>query len=84
MKGFEYDSTRKDTAFQAMMQTAERVFDSCNKANCQKCAYHRPASNNMLVVCYTEKLADALITKGLIDRKAAEDTTKRRRAGKQD
>ena len=79
---FEYDSTRKDPAYQVVMQEARRVFDSCGKDNCLRCPYHRPGNDLMLVVCYTERLADALILKGLIDREAAEAAIKRRRAGK--
>lgn len=75
---FEYDSTRKDPAFQAVMQEARRVFDSCGAGICQRCPYHRVGNDTMLVVCYTEKLADALILKGVIDRETAGNATRRR------
>ena len=68
MSGFEYDETRKDPAFRAVMQTAGEVKTSCDKGNCLKCGYHRPGEESRLVVCFCEKLADALITKGLIVR----------------
>lgn len=63
---FSYDRTRKDPAFQAVMKTARGVFDSCNGANCLKCQYHRTGPDKMLVVCYTEKLADRLIERGIV------------------
>lgn len=80
---FEYDSTRKDPAFQVVMQEAQRALDSCGTTNCLRCPYHR-LGNTVLVVCYTEKLADALILKGVIDREAAEAAIRRQRAGKRE
>lgn len=70
MKGFDYDSTRRDPAFRAVMKTAARVKAGCDKAFCVKCPYHRPGQD-ALVVCYTEKLADEMILEGLIDYEAA-------------
>ena len=63
---FSYDRTRKDPAFQAVMRTAKGVFDSCNGANCHKCPYRKDDKERMLVVCYTEKLADRLIERGIV------------------
>lgn len=65
MDDFVYDRTRKDPAFQAVMRTARDVFNSCNKGNCLKCPYRRSGKDRMLVVCYTEKLADKLIERGI-------------------
>ena len=64
MSGFEYDSTRQDPRFQAIMKTAEQVKNSCDKANCLRCQYRR--TGEMLVVCFCEKLADELILRGIV------------------
>ena len=63
---FKYDRGRKDTAFQAVMKTAKGVFEDCNGANCLKCPYYRAGPDKMLVVCYTETLADRLIERGIV------------------
>lgn len=67
---FDYDRTRQDPAFHAVMKTAEKVKNACDKALCPRCEYHRQKADQ-LVVCYTERLADELIRQGLIDRKTA-------------
>jgi len=67
---FAYD-LREDPAFNAVMDVEQKTWESCCKKLCETCRYHRTGEKNTLVVCFGEKLADALIAAGLIDKKGA-------------
>ena len=64
---FAYD-TREDPAFNAVMEVEKKTWDACCKQLCETCPYHRSGEKLTLVVCFGEKLADALIDAGLIRR----------------
>lgn len=63
---FQFDP-RADVKFQAVMTLAKETHDHCTKRSCRGCLYHRTARDDMMVVCFCEKLTDRLIEAGLID-----------------